>query len=312
MATQTRATGRSGSDGGGGDEDPRTVSVSDGRRLAYAEYGSPDGTPVVFLHGTPGSRRLGELFDTAARERGVRILAPDRPGFGASSPWRARSVSDGATVVTAVLDDAGVERAGLIAFSGGCPYALATAATCPERVDRVDVISGATPPDTGDDPAIQRLLRGLATRTPSLLGGLFRGQTWLARRFDPSIVVSQYTDEAETIPDEIAEVVRSDFIEAFATHRSGAVTEFQHAASGWSIDFDDIDLPVRFCHGDADENVPIAGVRRLAERIPDARVESVTGADHLRTLLRCREDVLDRHCCGTTRGRDGPRVDPVD
>ncbi|SEO88916.1 Pimeloyl-ACP methyl ester carboxylesterase [Halorientalis persicus] len=304
MATQTRETGPPGTRDGNrdGDGSPTTVSLDGGRRLAYAEHGAPEGTPVVFLHGTPGSRRLGELFDTAARARGIRILAPDRPGFGTSSPWPARSISDTARVVTAVLEDVGVERAGVVAFSGGCPYALATAATSPERVDRVDVISGATPPDAGDDPAIQRVLGGLATRTPTVLGGLFRGQAWLARRLDPSVVVSQYTDAAEAIPAETAELVRADFVEAFATHRSGAVTEFRHAASAWDIEFDAVDVPVRFWHGDADANVPIAGVYRLAEWLPDARLEPIADADHLRTLLRCRADVLDRHCGGTAPG----------
>ena len=306
MATQTFETGRDSLDDGDGDADdsPTIVSLDGERRLAYAAYGAPEGTPVVFLHGTPGSRRLGELFDTAARERGIRILAPDRPGFGKSSPWPARSITDTARVVTAVLDDAGVERAGLIAFSGGCPYALAAAATDPARVERVDVIAGATPADVGgDDPAIQRLLRGLATTTPLLFGGLLRGQAWLARRRDPSVVVGQYTDDVEAIPDAAAEVVRTDFVEALATDRSGTITEFQHAASAWDLDYAAIDAPVRFWHGDGDANVPIAGVRRLADRIPDAHLERISDADHLRTLLRSRADVLDRHCSGTDRTR---------
>ncbi|WP_424018244.1 alpha/beta fold hydrolase [Halorientalis pallida] len=306
MATQTGETGRAtaGDADGSGDDAPPMVSLDGERRLAYAEYGAPDGTPVVFCHGTPGSRRLGELFDTAARERGIRILAPDRPGFGASSPWPGRSITDTARVVTAVLDDAGVERAGLIAFSGGCPYALATAATEPGRIERVDVIAGATPPDVGGtDPAVQRLLGGLATRTPTLLGGLLRGQAWLVRRRDPSVVVGQYTDDAAAIPDAAAEVVRADFVEALTTHRSGTITEFQHAAAAWEFDVEAVDTPVRFWHGDADANVPIAGVRQLAEQIPDAHLETVSDADHLRTLLRTREDVLDRHRSGTDRTR---------
>ena len=65
-----------------------TVSIGENRQLTYTEYGEAGGTPVLFLHGTLGSRRLGTLFDTAAREHGIRLLAPDRPGAsrrGASS-----------------------------------------------------------------------------------------------------------------------------------------------------------------------------------------------------------------------------------
>ncbi|NHN57996.1 MULTISPECIES: alpha/beta fold hydrolase [Halorussus] len=275
-----------------------TVSVDDERQLAYAEYGDPDGVPVVFLHGTPGSRRLGELFESAARDRGVRLLAPDRPGFGRSAPWPDRSVGDADRFVEAVLDDAGARTAGLVAFSGGAPYALAAAATLADRIERVDIAAGATPPAVSEEtPGIQRLLAGLATTTPSLLRGLFRGQAWLADRLDPSFVVAQYTaeDGAESVPDEAAEIVREDFVEAFARHRRGAVTEFRNATTDWGIDFDGIDAPVRLWHGENDANVPLADVRRLEAEIPTARLRVLDGADHVGALLRSRRDVLASH-----------------
>ena len=36
--------------------DYTSISLEDGRTLAYAEYGDPYGKPVFFFHGTPGSR----------------------------------------------------------------------------------------------------------------------------------------------------------------------------------------------------------------------------------------------------------------
>ncbi|WP_239685558.1 alpha/beta fold hydrolase [Halolamina pelagica] len=178
-----------------------TTTIAGDRDLRYAEYGDPNGSPVVFLHGTPGSSRLAALFDSAAAQSGVRLLAPDRPGFGESSPWPERAVNDAPRFLTPVLDDAGVDTAGLVAFSGGSPYALATAATVPDRITRVDVVAGATPPTTDDEtPAVQRLLTGLATTTPRILRGLFRGQAWLADRLDPSFVTAQYTTGGTTDP----------------------------------------------------------------------------------------------------------------
>ena len=265
------------------------------REIRYTEYGRSDGVPVVFLHGTPGSRRLARLFDDAAADAGVRLLAIDRPGFGGSDPWPDRSVSDAGRFVTAVLDDADVDAAGLIAFSGGAPFALATAATHPDRVTSVDLVAGATPPDEGSEPpAVQRLLAGLATTTPTLLRGLFRGQRWLAARFDPSFVLAQYTtDGADEVDDDAAEIVKRDFVEAFNHHRSGVVTEFRHTSSAWGIDYDAIDAPVTLWHGDDDTNVPIDGARRLARTIPDAELHVLDGADHLRTLLRATPTALD-------------------
>jgi len=279
-------------------QQPNVVPVTSDRQIAYAEYGHADGVPVVFLHGTPGSHRLGALFETAAREHGIRLLAPDRPGYGRSSPWPNRSIRDAADFVTPVLDDAGVETASLLAFSGGGPYALATAATQADRVGRVDVVAGATPPAVSEEtPAVQRLLTIVATSTPPVLRGLFRGQAWLADRLGPSFVVEQYTanDTDDAVADATAEIVKEDFVEAFAQHRSGAVTEFRNTATDWGIDFAEIDSEVELWHGENDSNVPIDDVRRLQRKIPEAELHVLDDADHLQTLLQSVPQVLKEH-----------------
>jgi pimeloyl-ACP methyl ester carboxylesterase len=274
--------------------EPSMTTVDGDRSLAYAEYGDPDGTPVVFLHGIPGSHRLGALFRTDARERGVRLLAPDRPGYGRSSSRPLGGMREAGPFVSALLDDAGVERGGIVAFAGDSPFALATAATRPDRVRRVDGVAGAAPPDLTDDtPSVQRLLSGLATRAPMLLRGLFRGQALLAKRLDPSFVLAQYTtDDEASVSDGAAAVVKDDFLEAFARTTAGAVAEFRLTAGDWGIDLRKIDVDVHLWHGDDDTNVPVDGVRRLRDRLPSAELQVVDGADHLRTLLRTVDDVL--------------------
>lgn len=276
----------------------RTVTLADDNQLAYAQYGDADGTPVLFLHGTPGSRRLGALLEPAASERGIRVIAPDRPGFGRSEPWSDRSIRDAGTIVSAVLDDANVETAGIIAFSGGSPHALAAAATHGSRVREIDIVAGATPPSVTEDPPVtQRLLSGLATKAPVVLDGLLRGQAWLAERSDPSVVVDQYTASGNTdaVPEDVARLVRADFLEAFARCRSGAITEFRAAATDWEVPLSDLDTETRFWHGDTDTNVPIESVRRLQSRIPTAELRVLDDADHLGTLLRSVPDVLENY-----------------
>jgi len=281
----------------------RTVDGPNGRRLAYAEYGDPDGVPVLFFHGTPGSRLLGALYDRPARERGIRLIAPDRPGYGRSAPWRGRTLADTGAFVDPVLDDAGVESAGVVGFSGGGPHALALAATRDERVHSVDLVASAAPPDCVDaQPRPQRVLQALAARTPRLLGGLLRVQTWVARRGPASMVVSQYTsdggdtsdaDTVEPIPDDVAALVKRDFCEALARSRNGVVTESGLFGRAWDIPLDAVECPVRLTHGERDGNAPLAAARRLADRLPDAEV-TVTDTDHLRTLLGSRDAMLDR------------------
>ncbi|CQR49709.1 MULTISPECIES: alpha/beta fold hydrolase [Haloferax] len=296
----------------------KTLALDGGRRLTYAEYGDSDGVPVVFLHGAPGSRLLGALFDAAAEERGIRVLAPDRPGYGRSSsrptseepgdPSQGSAPTPSGDFFDALLDDIGAQSAGLVAFSGGSRDALAVAAARPDGVRHVSVVAGAVPPETREEtPRTQRFLSWLATNAPALLSYLFRGQAWLAGVLDPSVVVAQYTaDDAETVPDGVAVVVRDDFVAAVSRSRRGVVDDFRTAAAPWDVPLDDIETDVSLWHGDADTNVPIAGVRRLESEISGARLREVRGADHLRTLLRSAPGVLDE------QRRAARSLDPVD
>ena len=118
----------------------RAIVLGDGRALQVAEWGPEDGTPVVVIHGTPGSRLFcpDPLVTEAA---GVRMLAFDRPGYGRSEPARrplrhADVVSD----VVELLDVFGIERVPVIGWSGGGPYTLACGAFASGRVTSVAAV----------------------------------------------------------------------------------------------------------------------------------------------------------------------------
>lgn len=71
-----------------------TLALPDGRKLGYAQYGSPTGRAILYLHGLPGSRVEAVQFDELAVRLGGRIIAADRPGIGWSSPQPNRTVLD--------------------------------------------------------------------------------------------------------------------------------------------------------------------------------------------------------------------------
>jgi len=260
----------------------------EGRRVAVAEYGDPEGDPLVLFHGTPGSRLFSALFDEAGRERGLRVLAPDRPGYGRSEPWPDRALADAAPLATGVADAAGADTVRVAGFSGGGPHALAAAAERPGRVSSVDVIAGAAPPALrGSPPLPLRALEAVAERTPRLLGATLS----LGRHAPDGAAVSQYATADGHPPDDVAAAVGRDFRTAFANGGTGFVAETRLLASAWDDLLDRVERPVRLWHGDSDENVPLAGARRVADRLPDADLTVLDGADHLRTLLRARDRI---------------------
>lgn len=79
----------------------KTILLSDGRTLAYAEYGAlslskgsdPRGAPVFFFHGIPGSR-IFRPPDEITAKMGVRLICVDRPGYGLSSFQPSRAILD--------------------------------------------------------------------------------------------------------------------------------------------------------------------------------------------------------------------------
>src|SRR5262252_9342233 len=121
------------------------VQLRDGAVVAFAEYGDPTGTPVLFCHGWPSSRTMAQLADEPARALGIRIISPDRPGISGSSMQLDRKLSDWPRVVEQLANDLEIAEFRILAISGGAPYAYATAIAMPERVRAIAIIGGVIP-----------------------------------------------------------------------------------------------------------------------------------------------------------------------
>jgi pimeloyl-ACP methyl ester carboxylesterase len=112
--------------------------------------GQPDGTPLFYFHGNPGSRLdFNQTYNRPALDdTGMRIIGIDRPGFGGSTFQPRRQFADWPRDVLAVADELGIDTFGVLAYSGGGPYAIACALAFPERLTFVGIISGDGPAET--------------------------------------------------------------------------------------------------------------------------------------------------------------------
>ena len=105
-----------------------TMTLPDGRSLAYTDCGAPDGPLVVYFHGAPTSRLDLIGLEESFSALGVRVVSPDRPGYGRSSPQPGRGFNDWPGDVAALADHLGVERFAVMGLSSGGPYVVACAA----------------------------------------------------------------------------------------------------------------------------------------------------------------------------------------
>ena len=95
------------------------LTLPDGRKLAYAEFGKPDGYPVLYCHGIPSSRLEPLLFgDGVLSQFGLRLIAPDRPGMGGSDFQTDRSFSDWPEDVGFLVETLGLDRFSVLGVSG--------------------------------------------------------------------------------------------------------------------------------------------------------------------------------------------------
>ena len=113
-----------------GESDPAfgKLTLRDGRTLAYMDRGPRTGTPVFHFHGFQGSRleRMGAHDDLLAKLH-IRLITPDRPGIGLSTPARGRTVVGWAADVRQLAGHllGPGEPFSILGFSAGATYALA-------------------------------------------------------------------------------------------------------------------------------------------------------------------------------------------
>ena len=258
----------------------RAVDIGGGRHLGYREYGRPDGTPVVNCHGGLLCGRDVAAFDDVARDAGIRLVSPDRPGLVRSDPAPGRTTVDWANDVAALLDALRIESVGVLGWSMGGQYALACAALLRHRIAHTVVIAGALPLDDEHTfsqlNAMDRRLTKLSQHHPHVASATFRTLGEIARH-TPDVWAhltarGAVPDEASAL-DALPHRAIADAAAAALEGGTGMVEEYRAWVRPWGFALEDIAGTVTIWQGDADDLVPPAWGQELAKRIPNARLE---------------------------------------
>jgi pimeloyl-ACP methyl ester carboxylesterase len=282
----------------------RRRPLPDGRWLAAREIGDPAGVPVLYCHGSPSSGAEWRLFGTADEiaARGLRLIAPDRPGSGGSTFQRGRRILDWPADVAAMMDQLGIDRFAVLGYSGGSPYALATALRLAERVTAVVTVSGTAPFDIpgiteGIAPDSWRFMQ--LARTRPLVSRAVSWTMGLTARLAPGRLASQ---AARALPPvDAATVADPELGRAFAamvyetTHGSpqGAQHDTALMIGPWGFELEEIRRHVRLWHGTEDRNAPPAMAQHLADRLPDAELTWLEGEGHISAAATHAGRILD-------------------
>jgi pimeloyl-ACP methyl ester carboxylesterase len=278
------------------------VTTPDGRTLRVVEAGAPDGPVVLAHHGTPGSGEIFRIERESAEQLGLRLVAYDRPGYGASTRQEGRSVADAAGDVAALFDQLGVERFATYGVSGGGPHALACAALLPDRCAACATVAGAAPADA---PGLD-FMAGMGEGNIAEFG---------AAREGGQALTENLTAQAEPIlaatPEQLVDALRPHLSEVDAKALTGELATFlletikkglEPGLDGWfdddiefvkpwGFDLDSISVPVLVSQGEQDKMVPPGHGRWLGEHVPGAEARIFPEEGHLTLTVNRIGDV---------------------
>jgi pimeloyl-ACP methyl ester carboxylesterase len=275
-----------------------TLTLADGRTLGYARYGDPAGRPVLALHGAPSSRLMFKGADAMAREAGLLLVAPDRPGYGLSTHQTGRRLADFTADALALMRHLALPRFQVLAISGGGPYGVHLAATSPGHVAALALVSPLGPLADARAVVPLSLRHRLFYRAVPRSGRLFSALARVARRAflrHPHIShaiaarLAICPDRAILAAPDAGAAMIEMTAEALRPGADGGLTDMAIYTAPWGIDPAAIRAPTRIWQGTADEIVPPELTYHLARAIPGAELTRIDGAGHFWVLANARE-----------------------
>ena len=269
------------------------VTLKSGRRFGVAQFGDPDGLPVIALHGAPASRLMFDVANEHARATGLRLIAFDRPGYGLSPLDYGASLSSRTETFAELPEALGLDRFALLGISGGAPYAVALAARLGGKVTALGLVSPLGPVadlvcteanplristahrwffiDLPRHPWLLRLNAEITARSFRIAPKFFSSM-FLHVLPDVDRVILEREDVATSMIDMTLEATRHGI--------SGGVADLEIYGQPWHVDYGTITAPARLWQGTADTIVPSNVAFKLAELLPDCALSRVDNAGH--------------------------------
>jgi pimeloyl-ACP methyl ester carboxylesterase len=276
------------------------ITLPDGRKFAYAEFGKPDGYPVFYFHGTPSSRLEPLMIgDEAFLQYGLRVIAPDRPGMGESDFQPNREFSDWPKDVAYLSDALGLEKFSVLGVSGGGGYVAVCAAKIPEKLSKVVIAAGAWRIDSEAMKAIgfpMNLMWQVAAHAPIFLSFFFKMMSQQPKgnsekdSTPPDSIMPAADHAAMAQPGRAAAFQRS-LSEALTQGNKGPVRDIRLYVRKWDFDVAEIRIPLILFHGEQDRNFSVSLVKQMANNLPHVQLMTYPEDGHISIFVNHFDEI---------------------
>lgn len=278
------------------------ITLADGRILSFADIGHNSDFPVIYFHGFPGSRLEAAFSRGIVAQNGVRVIAVERPGYGASTFKAIRALSDWPADVIELADALGLNKFSVLGVSSGGVYALACAAHIRDRLHQVGIACTPAPPEgvlsIPEMTIMAKLGFKLAHRHSWLskltLGRLFRFILRYQTAGFLKVLASQapQADRIALQQQSFYNAVLASLQEAYRGGYRGPLYDLHLVSRDWDFKLEHIQQPIHLWHGSGDTVVPIAMGEHIASRLQQCNQYWKTDEGHFSLTVNYMEEAL--------------------
>lgn len=265
-----------------------TITLNDGGCLEYTEYGDPSGVPVLYFHGIIHSRQKFHPSSDYAETHGIRIIAPERPGFGATSRQKNMSLVAFAKNIKQLVNHLNVAKFYVLGEGSGGASALACAAVLSDQVIRTSIV--ACVPDKQFDqlkalhPFERQLYNIKQASSRKLSFALGKTVLKMLSKHDRLIFLMKHFfhhTDWEIVQSQGYRQMYQDSMRNTLPHNSeGFLEDYFARTNNWDFRTQHISAHVNVWHGDSDPHTKIQSAHNIAKSIPNCTTHFLEGHGH--------------------------------
>lgn len=266
------------------------IILSDKRKLGYSEYGTKNGYPIIYCHGSQSSRLEMHYDLSFAINNNLRIISIDRPGHGDSDFNPKGTIKSFVNDTNELIENLDIDEFSVLGMSAGAPFAMGIANYLNQKSKKLGIVSGFAPLNKEAQKSLNkdvRLLLKIAKSYPIILKLMLKIQCWQLKRNPKSALknflkIMSRPDQEILKNESVMNVIERMFKEAFKNGSGGVAYEISKVlVQDWGFEISKIRIPTFIWHGDNDNNVPKEWAIKTSNEMQNSRLKVFPSEGHL-------------------------------